>query len=67
MKNRPLSTSNWGEDAATNRRLFTAGTGVGDSAIGCNAVANILNSITKEFKEKMQHCSLSVISVPKDN
>jgi len=51
--------SDWGEAPWLNKRLFEKGEGLGDSAVGCNAVATLLNSITKEFKSKKQHCTIS--------
>jgi len=36
----------------------------GDQAMGCNEIATIVNSITKEFKEAEQYCTLT-IAVPK--
>lgn len=32
----------------------------GDYAVGCNAIASLINSITKENKGRAQYCSLSV-------
>lgn len=40
-------------------KFFEKGEGIGDNAIGCNAIATTLNSITKEKKGHLQYCSLS--------
>lgn len=53
--------ADWGEEPWLNKRLFEKGEGIGDTAVGCNAVVTLLNSITKEFKERQQYCSLSTI------
>lgn len=53
--------ADWGEEPGLNKRLFEKGEGIGDTAVGCNAVVTILNSITKEFKERQQYCSLTTI------
>lgn len=58
-------TNESGNAEIVNRALFDKGEGLSDSAVGCNAVATILNSITKEFKEKDQGCTLTVLSSPK--
>lgn len=52
----------WGEEPMMNKRLFEKGEGLGDTAVGCNAVVTLLNSITKEFKEMNQYCTLSGLS-----
>ncbi len=54
--------SDWGEEPWLNKRLFDKGEGLGDTAVGCNAVVTLLNSITREFKEKKQYCSLSAFT-----
>jgi hypothetical protein len=41
--------------------LFESGEAIGDNAIGCNAIATTLNSITGEKKGKLQYCSLTAI------
>ena len=46
-------------------RLFERGEAIGDNAIGCNAIATALNSITKEKKGNLQYCTLSAFSVSK--
>ncbi|MGD9562970.1 MAG: hypothetical protein AB7F88_12775 [Pyrinomonadaceae bacterium] len=55
--------SNIGEAPWLNKALFEKGEGVSDTAVGCNAVATLLNSITKEFKEKGQNCTISAIGL----
>jgi hypothetical protein len=42
--------------------LFESGEAIGDNAIGCNAIATTLNSITKEKKGKLQYCSLTALT-----
>ena len=42
--------------------FFEKGEGIGDNAIGCNAIATTLNSITKEKKGNLQYCTLSALS-----
>lgn len=54
--------SNWGDTPRRNREKFEKGEGIGDQAVGCNAVMRTLNSITKEFKDKDQGCTLSALS-----
>jgi len=44
-------------------RLFERGEAIGDNAIGCNAIATTLNSITKEKKGNLQYCTISALSV----
>lgn len=41
-------------------KLFEEGGSEGDNAIGCNAIATTLNSITKEKKGALQYCTLSL-------
>jgi len=43
-------------------QLFERGNAIGDNAIGCNAIATTLNSITKEKKGNLQYCSISALS-----
>jgi hypothetical protein len=43
-------------------RLFERGEAIGDNAVGCNAIATTLNSITKEKKGNLQYCTLSDFS-----
>jgi len=43
-------------------RLFEKGEAIGDNAIGCNAIATTLNSITKEKKGNLQYCFISGLS-----
>lgn len=43
-------------------KLFEKGDAIGDNAIGCNAIATTLNSITKENKGNLQYCTLSAFS-----
>ena len=43
-------------------RLFERAEAIGDNAIGCNAIATTLNSITKEKKGNLQYCSISGFS-----
>jgi hypothetical protein len=43
-------------------QLFERGEAIGDNAIGCNAIATTLNSITKEKKGKLQYCSLTALT-----
>lgn len=57
--------TDYSEDTATNKQMFEKQIGFGDNAPGCNAVVTALNSVTKEFKEKAQYCSLTVFSAPK--
>jgi hypothetical protein len=53
------------ETPAVNRELFKAGEGTSDNAAGCNAVATALNSLTREFREKEQGCTLTAIQSEK--
>ncbi|MBV9240386.1 MAG: hypothetical protein JO314_00110 [Acidobacteria bacterium] len=46
------------------QQRFASGEGVGDQAIGCNALVSVLNSVTREFPEKKQYCSLSTLPGP---
>lgn len=64
--------SDWSYDAGdvrlsmiANKALFDKGISLGGSAAGCNAVATVLNSVTKEFRKRDQYCSLFTTSVPK--
>lgn len=50
------------ESPSINRAVFKAGEGVSDSAAGCYAVATALNSVTKEFREKDQGCTLTALA-----
>ncbi len=45
--------------------LFEEGDGIGDNAIGCNAIATTLNSITKEKRGNLQYCSITALSASK--
>lgn len=57
--------SDWSEAyPEINNRLFEKGKAFGDNARGCNAVVTALNSITREFKEKKQYCSLTAFGAP---
>ncbi len=47
------------EDQRTNAARFKAAKGFADNAAGCNEVMTILNSVTKEFKDKDQGCTLT--------
>ncbi len=40
--------------------IFEKGNAIGDQAVGCNAIATVLNSITKEKKGGLQYCFLNV-------
>lgn len=42
--------------------IFEKGNAIGDSAIGCNAIATTLNSMTKEKKGNLQYCTLSAFT-----
>ncbi len=57
--------SDWTEDGVTNKRRFQQAKGFADNAAACNAVVTALNSVTHEFKEPKQYCSLSTSSAPK--
>lgn len=56
--------SDWSEDPTIDRILYQTGKGFGDNAPGCNAVMTALNSVTKEFREREQRCSLSGLAAP---
>lgn len=45
---------------------FAEGKAIGDHGVGCNAIVNTLNSITKEFPGEEQYCYLTGFSSPKD-
>jgi len=51
--------TNWGESPLANRQLFEEGEGFADTAAGCNEVAALLESITKEFNKKGHSCTLT--------
>ena len=53
--------SDWSEDPAANRAVFRAGTGISDNASACNEVVTALNSVTHEFKERDQGCTLTTL------
>lgn len=42
------------------KEMFERGDSIGDQAIGCNAIAATLNSITKEKKGDLQHCFIRI-------
>lgn len=46
-------------DSDGSVRLFERAEAIGDNAIGCNAIATTLNSITKEKKRNLQYCFIS--------
>jgi hypothetical protein len=52
--------ADWSEGQSLNSRRFKAAQPIGDNAEGCNMVMTLLNSVTKEFPEKDQGCTLSV-------
>jgi hypothetical protein len=45
-------------NATAARRIFDRAEALGDHAVGCNAIATALNSITKEFEGDHQYCYL---------
>lgn len=52
----------WENDRLVNaEERFESASGTGDHAVGCNAIVNTLNSITKEFLEE-QYCFLTGFS-----
>jgi hypothetical protein len=46
-------------------KFFERGEAIGDNAIGCNAIATTLNSITKEKKGKLQYCTIQGFTASK--
>lgn len=54
--------SDWSEGPETNRAAFRAGIGLGDNASACNQVVTALNSVTHEFREHEQGCTLTAFS-----
>lgn len=43
-------------------KLFESGRAIGDNAVGCNAIATTLNSMTKEKRGKNQYCFIQGLS-----
>ncbi|MFT3744459.1 MAG: hypothetical protein QM785_09190 [Pyrinomonadaceae bacterium] len=56
--------SDWSAGPESNRAAFRAGIGIGDNASACNQVVTALNSVTREFREKEQGCTLTALSAP---
>lgn len=52
----------WSDSKRENIRTFEKGNSLGGSGPGCNAVVTALNSVTKEFKEKEQYCTLQTFT-----
>lgn len=48
----------WKGSKSENKRRYDAASSIGGSGPGCNEVVTVLNSITKEFPEKEQYCTL---------
>jgi hypothetical protein len=57
--------SDWSEDPESNRAAFRAGKGIGDNASACNQVVTALNSVTHEFREDEQGCTLTALAPSK--
>jgi hypothetical protein len=49
----------WGDKFGDKQQRFKKGEEMGDQAIGCNAIATTLNSLTREFPQARQYCYTS--------
>lgn len=56
--------SDWSAGSERDRASFRSGIGIGDNASACNQVVTALNSVTREFRETEQGCTLTALSSP---